>query len=161
MVISDVVKYKNKIMNKICSIPEILELINNPEISPENPDDMKNVNVFSRMKIPNIATNVKNYICFDYNEKTDTYNKTFKNVIINIGIVCHEDDIVTDYGNRHDVIAGVIEEYLNWSDFLGYVLELVSNTESILNNTYHVRTLVFKNVATNNINSGVRNDANR
>ena len=156
MVISDVTKYKGKIMNKLCSIPDILTLINNPDIIQTKPDNMRNVNIFSYMKIPNTTLTVKNYICFDYNSRVHNYNDSFKNVTINISVICHESTIQTSFGNRHDAISGMILEAFNWSDFLGYTLELVSDTENILEREYHVRNLQFKNVATNNIHSGVR-----
>ena len=163
MVTSDVTKYKNKIMNKLCSIPDIVTLINNPDITQDNPDitqdnpdKLKDVNIFSYMKIPNTTMSVKNYICFDFNARSSSYNELYKNINITISSICHESEINTSWGNRHDVMGGVILENFNWSNFLGLELELYSDTESILEKEYHVRTLQFKNLALNSLKNGVK-----
>lgn len=153
MVISDVTEYKLKIMNKLVSTLDIFELINNRDIT--KPSEMRNKNIFTRMKIPNTTLTVKNYICFNYNSRISRANKLFKDVAINIACVCHETDISTTYGNRHDALAGVIIDAINWSDFLGFQLELASDEETIWEKDYHVRLLTFKNLDTNSINCGV------
>lgn len=161
MVISDVTKYKNKITNKLCSISDVVTLINNPDITQDNSDKMKDVNIFSYMKIPNTTMSVKNYICFDFNAKSSNYNELYKNVNITIATICHESEIKTVWGNRHDVIGGVILENFNWSNFLGLELELYSDTESILKEEYHVRTLQFKNLTLNSLKNGVKVNGTR
>lgn len=161
MVISDVTKYKNKITNKLCSISDVVTLINNPDITQDNSDKMKDVNIFSYMKIPNTTMSVKNYICFDFNAKSSNYNELYKNVNITIAAICHESEIKTVWGNRHDVIGGVILENFNWSNFLGLELELYSDTESILKEEYHVRTLQFKNLTLNSLKNGVKVNGTR
>jgi len=156
MIISDVMEYKSKITEQIIKIPDVFTLINNKDIS--KPSDMINKNLFSYMKVPNSALTVKNYICFDYNSKIFSRNEVLKHSIINIGIVCHEDNIKTAWGNRHDVLSGVIIDSFNWSKFLGFELELISDTESILQDVYHIRTLQFKNLTPNSLENGVKMD---
>lgn len=152
---SEVIEYKRKITNQIISIPEIYQFIDNTEIT--KPTQMINKNIFSYMKIPNATTVVKNYICFNYNSKMSTKNSVLKNCTVNIAVVCHEDDISTSYGNRHDVLGGIIQNSFNWSNILGFDLELVSDTESILENRYHCRTLQFVNLSTNNLCAKIGN----
>lgn len=158
MIMSDNTIYKNKIMDKLCSIPDIVIAINNPIITQDNPEDMKDVNIYSRMKIPNTTLTVKNYICFDFNSRIYSRNEVLKNVTINIGVICHESEIKTDWGNRHDVLAGVITDAFNWSDFLGFELELISDKENILENDYYARTLTFQNLTQNSLSNGVKMD---
>lgn len=149
MVISDNIVYKNKIMNKLISIPDIFTLINNNNITES--DQMKDENIFSTMRVPKTSLLVKNYICFDFNSRIHTRNEVLKDIIINVGVICHESELKTVFGNRHDVISGVIEDAFNGSDFLGFELSLVSDLESLLDSDYHVRTLQFKNLARNNL----------
>lgn len=159
MVISDTIKDKNKIMNKLIEIPDVYTVINNTSIS--SAEGMRNVNIFSRMKIPNTTLTVKNYICYDYGSKLYNADKVFKTVYISVACICHgsEANIKTSYGNRHDLLAGIIIDSFNWSDFLGFQLELVSDVESILETDYYCRTLQFKNLTTNSlVNKLVRND---
>lgn len=156
MVVSDVITYKSKLMDRLINIPDIFTLIDNPDIA--TPTEMINQNIYSFIKIPNTTLQVKNYICFDYNSKEFTKNPLLKNVTINLTVVCHEDNIKTDWGNRHDVLAGIITDSFTWSDFLGFELEFVSDTESVLENVYHLRTLQFRNITQNSLENGVRMD---
>jgi hypothetical protein len=153
LVITDVIKDKNKVMNKILSIPDIFTYIHNTDLT--DASQMKDVNIFSRIRVPGTVTTVKNYICFKYSSKVDSYNKSFKNVYITFLVVSDEADIKTSYGNRHDVLSSIIINEFSWSDFLGFTLELTSDTEESQGN-YNTRTLTFTNTATNSLNSGVR-----
>jgi hypothetical protein len=150
---SDTIKDKAKILNKLISIPEVFTYIHNTNLSIA--EQMKNVNIFSRIKVPGTITTVKNYIGFNYSSDIDRYNKSFKNIYITFLIVCHEQDINTSYGNRHDVLGNILLNEFCWSDFMGFELELVSDKEGT-DGDYSTRTITFKNISSNNINSGVR-----
>lgn len=156
MIISDDIIYKSKIMNQLIDIEDIYTWIDNPDIT--SPDDMKNVNIFSRMRIPNTALQVKNYICFDFNSRKLSRNEDLKTIFFNVAIICEETTIDTDYGNRHDLIAGFIIDNFTWSNFLGFELKLESDIESILQEKYYVRTLQFSNLAPNSLSNGVKMD---
>ena len=45
---------------------------------------------------------------------------------------------------RHDLIASIIRERFNWSSIFGMQTHLISSKESITDNGYLVRTLVFQ-----------------
>jgi hypothetical protein len=145
-------------MAKLISIPDIFTLINNTNIT--KPSDMVNKNLFSRMKIPSTELIVKNYICFDYNSRTFAGNKDLKQVTVNVIVICNpsDDNIITAWGNRHDVLGGVIIDAFNWSNFLGFELELTSDNERIFEGNYHARELQFKNLTPNSLSNGVKMD---
>lgn len=153
VVISDVIKYKATIMNRIINIPNVLELINDEAVT--EPIQLRDNNVFRYLKIPNTTTKVKNYICFDFNSRKSRVNKVYKDVVINVFIICHESDINTPWGARHDVLSGLIINDFNWSDFLGFELELDSDSEDILQTEYHIRKLQFKNRTTDSFSNKV------
>lgn len=150
----DVITYKTVIMNELCSTPDIFTLIDNEKIT--QPDQMINKNLFSYMKIPNATLEVKNYICFDVNARSSSYNDLYKNITINMAAVCHNDNIKADVGNRHDLLGGILIDILNFSNLLGLQLELVSDTETIWEKDYNVRLLQFKNLTLNSVRNGVR-----
>ena len=52
---------------------------------------------------------------------------------------------------RHDLIASIIREKFNWSNIFVMQTHLVSNKESITDNDYVVRTLIFQNTEVNSI----------
>lgn len=45
---------------------------------------------------------------------------------------------------RHDLIASIIREQFNWSSIFGLQTKLISSKESMTDNNYVVRTLVFQ-----------------
>ena len=53
--------------------------------------------------------------------------------------------------SRHDLIASIIREKFNWSKIFGMQAHLVSSKESITDNNYLVRTLIFQTTDTNSI----------
>jgi hypothetical protein len=156
MVISENIEYKQKIAQRLIGIPDVYTLINNKTLTA--PSGMINVNIFPYMKVPNIQTTVKNYICFDFNSRISPINEVLKNITINIGVVCHETEIMWNGLTRHDLLAGVITDSFNWSNFLGFELELVSDVESNLENDYHARTLQFRNISANSLKNKVMNN---
>jgi len=144
-------------MDRLISIPDVYKYINNSEIT--EAAQMKNINIFSRMRKPKTTTSVGNYICFDYNSNIFKTSKVLKTTTITVAVICHEEDLITSYGNRHDVLSGIIIDSFNWSKFLGFELELMSDTESLLEEVYSVRTMIFQNTSTNDIkNKVIRND---
>lgn len=159
MIKSDATQYKSKIMGNIITNSDVFELINNPEIT--KPPQMKDKNVFSRMRFPNTTISVKNYICFDFNAKISRTNDVYENVTINIAIVCHEKTINCGSGNRHDELANVIADIFNWSNILGLQVKLISDTETIWEKEYHVRILQFTNIALNSVRNGVKINGTR
>ena len=52
---------------------------------------------------------------------------------------------------RHDLIASIIRERFNWSNIFGTQVHLVSSKESVTDNNYLVRTLIFQITDTANI----------
>ena len=52
---------------------------------------------------------------------------------------------------RHDLIASIIRERFNWSSIFGMQTHLISSKESVTDNNYLVRTLIFQIVDTNGI----------
>jgi hypothetical protein len=150
----DVITYKSVIMNELCSTPDIFTLIDNDKIS--QPDQMSDNNLFSYMKIPDTTLEVENYICFDVNARSSSYNDLYKNITINMAVVCHNHNIKAGMGNRHDLLGGVVIDILNFSNLLGLQLELVSDTETIWEKEYNVRLLQFKNLTLNSVRNGVR-----
>ena len=151
----DIQEYKSKIMTRIVNIPEILSLINNKNIV--DSDGLRNTHVFSRIKIPKTPKETDNYICFNLNSRTWNRNTVLKNFFFDVVIMCHEANISTKYGNRHDTIAGIIVDDFSWSNFLGFELEPVSDLESTTEE-FCIRTLTFQNKSPNSLSNGVKMD---
>jgi len=72
-------------------------------------------------------------------------NDIFKNVVIAVTVIVHNDLIRTDYGiPRHDYIAAQVSDLLNGNSEFGYgVLELSSSTEGAFSERHTSRTMRF------------------
>ncbi len=162
------IRYKNIIRKTLLNCPELLYALNNSELESELFDESGNLlvdentgeltgevdryfgdnsNIRESLFIPDTQTEVNNYICYQvmfdslpkhaviqkYTEITFTIFVNGKN----------RTDKLTGI-QRHDLIASIIREKFNWSSIFGMQAKLIMSRESITDNNYLVRTLVFK-----------------
>lgn len=110
--------------------------------------------------IPDTQTEVKHYICYQtfFNE-SPRYNAIEKYAQITFTIFVHGNDRMDKSTGipRHDLIASILRERINWTNIFGTHCELVSNRESTTDNNYLVRTLVFQLTALKNISQTQNN----
>lgn len=114
--------------------------------------DSSNIRPF--LFIPETQTDVKNFICYQvsFNE-VPKYNDTLKYTNITFNIFVHGDNSMDKLTGipRHDLIASIIRDRFNWSNIFGMQTKLISSKESVMDNNYIVRTLVFEVIDTNGI----------
>lgn len=154
---NDICEAKRKIKEVLYSDPDIIEILHNPKLDPEVPDEYLNKNIFGYIRIPDTITDVMNYICFDISQKRiSEANSIMKEQYYMFYVYSHEDDISTPYGlERHDLLAYLIIDLFNYSNMFGTQLQLVSNIPGVMDSHYSSRCLTFKAVDTNSINRGV------
>lgn len=175
------IQYKNKIKNALLLCPELLYAINNAELESELFDENGNINWNSETRepygewdryfgdnanirpmlfIPDTQTTAANYVCYQVGfDEMPRYNDIQKYTEITFTIFCHENDRTDKLTGipRHDLIASIIRERFNWSNIFGMRAKLISSKESITDNHYAVRTLVFQIIDTN----GMYNTSNQ
>nr|DAO35893.1 MAG TPA: hypothetical protein [Caudoviricetes sp.] len=104
--------------------------------------------------IPETQTNVKHYLCYQVNfDEIPRYSVINKYTEIRFTIFVHGNDRMDKKTGipRHDLIASILSEQFNWSSIFGMQTKLISSKESITDNNYVVRTLVFQIYDTNGI----------
>lgn len=161
------IRYKELIRQKLLNCPELLYALHEPDLEKElfNPDGNLNMdedgnllgeisafygttrNIRPYLFIPETQEHVKNIICYQVAfDDIPRYNNKQKYSQITFTIFCQEQDIVDDLTGipRHDLIASIIRENFNWSNVFGMQTQLISNRESITDNHYLVRTLIFQ-----------------
>lgn len=161
------IRYKELIRQKLLNCPELLYALHEPDLEKElfnsdgslNMDEDGNLlgeisafygntrNIRPFLFIPETQEHVKNIICYQVAfDDVPRYNKTQKYTQITFTIFCQEQDIVDELTGipRHDLIASIIRENFNWSNIFGMQAQLISSKESITDNHYLVRTLVFQ-----------------
>lgn len=147
----DIARKKRKIEQILCSDPDIIEILDNPDLDPSVPEDYIYENIYPFLRIPGTQDVAKNFITFtvDDTERVPS-NQVMKNQIIQFVIFVHKDLIKTKYGMaRHDLLGYLIRDIFNLSDKLGAQMEIVSNREGVTDADYHTRTLRFELITDN------------
>lgn len=167
----DNVIFKQKIQQAFMGCPEILYAINENSLMDElfNEDGTINYdgewdrffsdayhdgNFRPYLFIPDTQDDVKNYVCYQTHfEETPRFNSVEKYCLVTFTIFVHAGDRV-DLNTglpRHDLIAAIIRDKLNWTNIFGTQCRIISDRESMTDYKYLVRTLVFQCTMPNNI----------
>lgn len=161
----DIPYCKRLILQEIYKDPDIFEVLNNTELIKAGaaPEDYYNKNIFSRLKIPDSQSEVKNFICFEVNDVEEIYHnpgKIRKRVIFRT--VSHQDDVITKYGiDRQDLLGFLIKERFNWSGVIGMSLQKIYDTGKVSENGYYYRDIYFEQTRANLAQSGTTNTYDR
>jgi hypothetical protein len=168
------VKYKDIIKNALLKCPELLYALHEKDLEFELFDDDGNINwdenqnplgewdryfgessnIRPYLFFPETITEVKNFLCYQVMfDELPRYSAIQKYTEITFTIfVDGRDAMDTRTGiPRHDLIASIIRERFNWSSIFGMQARLISSKESITDNNYNVRTLIFQIEDLNNI----------
>jgi hypothetical protein len=142
----DIARKKRLIEQILYSDEDIVEILDNPDIDPQSPEDLIYKNIFGFLRIPGTQDISKNFITFtvDDTERAPS-NKVMKIQTVQFVIFVHKDHIETKYGvARHDLLGYLIRDIFNLSNKLGPQMELISNREGVTDTDYHTRTLRFE-----------------
>ena len=171
----DNIRYKEKIHDALLSNVELLYALNNEELESELFDEDNNLlideetgellgevdryfgdnsNIRPYLFIPETQTDVKHYICYQVMfDELPRYPNIQKYTEITFNIFVNGKDRTDKLTGipRHDLIASIIREKFNWSNIFGMQTHLISSKESITDNNYLVRTLIFQITDVNSI----------
>ena len=170
----DNIKYKNIIKHALLNCPELLYSLHDEELESELFDNENlymdeetgellgevdkyfgdNSYIRPDLFIPDTQTTVNNYVCYQVMfDELPRYGKFQKYTEITFTIFVNGMDRTDELTGipRHDLIASIIRERFNWSNIFGMQTHLISSKESVTDNNYLVRTLVFQVVDTNGI----------
>ena len=117
----DIIRKKRLIEQILYSDEDIVEILDNPDIDPESPEDLVYENIFCFLRIPGTQDISKNFITFtvDDTERIPS-NSVMKTQTIQFVIFVHKDNIKTKYGMaRHDLLGYLIRDIFNLSNKLG------------------------------------------
>ena len=171
----DNIRYKEKIHDALLNNAELLYALNNEELESELFDENGNLlideetgellgevdryfgdnsNIRPYLFIPDTQTDVKHYVCYQVAfDELPRYSNIQKYTEITFNIFVNGKDRTDKLTGipRHDLIASIIRERFNWSSIFGMQTHLISSKESVTDNNYLVRTLIFQIVDTNGI----------
>ena len=170
----DNIRYKEKIHDALLNNAELLYALNNEELESELFDGNElnidketgkllgevdryfgdNSNIRPYLFIPDTQTDVKNYVCYQVSfDELPRYQNMQKYTEITFNIFVNGKDRTDKLTGipRHDLIASIIREKFNWSNIFGMQTHLISSKESVTDNNYLVRTLIFQITDVNSI----------
>lgn len=170
----DNIRYKEKIHDALLNNAELLYALNNEELESELFDGNElnidketgellgevdryfgdNSNIRPYLFIPDTQTDVKHYVCYQVSfDEIPRYSTIQKYTEITFNIFVNGKDRTDKLTGipRHDLIASIIRERFNWSNIFGMQTHLISSKESVTDNNYLVRTLIFQVLDLNGI----------
>ena len=170
----DNIRYKEKIHDALLNNAELLYALNNEELESELFDGKElnidketgellgevdryfgdNSNIRPYLFIPDTQTDVKHYVCYQVAfDELPRYQNVQKYTEITFNIFVNGKDRTDKLTGipRHDLIASIIREKFNWSNIFGMQTHLISSKESVTDNNYLVRTLIFQITDVNSI----------
>ena len=171
----DNIRYKEKIHDALLSNVELLYALNNEELESELFGEDNNLlideetgellgevdryigdnsNIRPYLFNPDTQTDVKHYVCYQVAfDELPRYPNIQKYTEITFNIFVNGKDRTDKLTGipRHDLIASIIREKFNWSNIFGMQTHLISSKESVTDNNYLVRTLIFQITDVNSI----------
>ena len=156
----DTIRKKRIIGKTLYSDPDIIEVLDNPDLDPSMPEDYMYENIFPFIRIPGTQDTSKNFITFSISNMGNTpVNEVMKNQYIQFVIFIHQDLVKTNYGmDRHDCLGYLIRDIFHLSNKLGMQMKLISDVEGATDTNYVTRTLKFE-LTTDNSNKPFRTNA--
>lgn len=149
----DIIRKKRIIGEMLYSDPDIIEVLDNPELDAECPEEFLYVNIFPFIRIPGTQDVSKSFITFMLDDMEQSqYNKAMKSQYLKVVIFVHKDLVKTKFGaDRHDLLAYLVRDVFHLSNSLGLQLNLVSNREGVTDTDYCTRTLQFEMTTPNSM----------
>jgi len=151
----DIVEMKRLIKQTLIDDEDILEVLHNPDIDIDSPDEFLDRNIFGFIRIPQTQDKVRNFICFTVDDiEENRFNEVMKTQYIQFNCICHLEDMKTGYGiDRHDLLGYLVRDIFNWTNIFGLQFKLIYNKESTIDSDYYCRTLKFEATKPNSLNN--------
>lgn len=153
---SDDIKVKEQIKKVLLTNKYIAHILDNKELEEKDSeiDEYFGISILPYYMIPTVQSSVKNFICYevDYDE-LNRYNSSVKVLQIVFTILCHQSEIIDRETGiaRHDLLAALIQDQFNYTNFFGRTIQLVSDKATTTDTSYACRTLIFEQTTDNNL----------
>lgn len=149
----DIVRKKRVIAEMLYNDPDIIEVLDNPELDPKCPEEYLYTNIYPFIRIPGTQDVSKSFITFMLDDmEAAQINKAMKSQFLKVVIFVHKDLIQTKWGaERHDLLAYLVRDVFHLSNKLGLQLNLVYNREGVTDADYCTRTLQFEMTTPNSM----------
>lgn len=152
----DGIKIKEQIKKKLLENKFIIHVLNNKELEEDDAgaDEYFGVNILPYYLIQPTQTNVQNFICYTVGFREENrWNDTIKKLRITFVILCEQKNIIDDETSlaRTDLLGALIQDQFNYTNCFGRKVHIVQDEESVVDNDYACRTLIFEQDTDNNL----------
>lgn len=174
----DVIYKKLKIQNIFEDDPDLKEILGKPEIIPvidgmseeqkieikDRNDRISEPEIIPWLKLNGVVKTVSNKILFDiHTERGDYDHPIFSRQLLHVICLVDETSMNTDYQiPRVDLVAYIIKDLLNRSNWSGMTWLLWSDEPKIIDNSFYARELIFTlnqpNISNSHLGNGNRYD---
>ncbi len=152
----DGIKIKEIIKQKLLENRFIVHVLNNKELEAVNAgaDKYFGKNILPYYLINPTQTDVQNFICYTVGFREEyRYNDTVKKLLITFVILCEQKNIIDKETSlaRTDLLAALIQDQFNYTNYFGKKVHIIQDEESVVDNAYSCRTLIFEQETDNNL----------
>lgn len=160
---SDDIRVKEIIKKVLLNNKWILHVIDNKDLEPlveedgTGADEYFGVNIIPHYIINPTQHSANTFICYEvsYNNDSRASRTTIaaKEMYITFEILSNYKVIINqDTGiAKHDLLAALIADQFNFSNYFGKSIYLISDVPSVVDNDFACRTLTFKQTTDNNL----------
>lgn len=155
----DVINKKLKIQKLFTEDPDLLDILGMPEkviplasmtdeqkqeIADHN-DRISEPEIIPWLKLNGVVKTVSNKVLFDiYTERADYDDPAFSRQFLIVMCLVDETSMDTDFGiPRADLVAYIVKDLINRTDYLGMNAVLFSDEPKIVDNSFYCRELRF------------------
>ena len=143
-------EYKAELLSDICNTQTIIDAIDSTQTDVDNSQPMTLLynNIFPYMQIPSTQNKVDTYIMLSVDiDRINRHNKSFATYGTTIWVLAHMErmKMPAEYNaTRIDYLSQELKTLFDGVRKFGFSpLDLISNREVLLNETYHYRELRF------------------
>ena len=157
----DDIKIKQKIKEVLLGDKYLLHVLNNEDLEQNVEDDMTGadeyfgINILPFLIIEPSQSEAKNFVCFETGFEKRRYdtNRTRKNLNIIFYLISEQKQVIDKETGipRHDLLAGLIIDKFNWTNYFGKKIHLIQDQASVMDIKYACRTLVFEQITDNEV----------
>lgn len=145
----EIINYKQEAISRIINSDIIVEALDarHEDGTPMDVEELYYTHIFPYGYIPGLIDKAGCYIALEVSmPKVSTANYFFKDILLTIYIICHQDFMKTDYGaTRIDYISVALDKLFNGKKGMGTTeMTLVSNTEAPMDTVHRARVMRFQ-----------------
>ena len=158
---SDEIRVKELIKQILLNDKYIIRVLDNQELEKNVEDDGTGVdeyfgvNILPFYNITPTQSSTSAFICYEVACEKDRFAKNLGQKQLSIIFyVLVDQKLIYDRDTgiaRHDLLAALIQNRFNYTNYFGRKIQLISNVPSVTDNQYSCRTMIFKQITDNNV----------